>query len=245
MRNVRECLLEKEKYMIRVDNHIHSGDYNTDASGDVESIILNAEKKNLECFCITNHVWKSSNWIDDYIEKANSLRAKHQVKFLIGVEAKVLNVYGDIDFLLDKYDMEVILGSIHNLPSKQDSKWINHSKLNGREFQNILYETLMNLISNQHIDIIAHPFSIFYEEYRNFSEEYISNICKLAAKKEVAIEIFNSRYMMPISDFRNLVKYCLKYNTLMSIGSDAHRISEIGNLNYQFIYNEIEKQIKL
>ncbi len=243
MRIDTACLLRKEKYRVRVDNHIHSGDYNTDASNDLETTIPNAKEKNLGCFCITNHVWRSSNWINDYIEKANSLRAKYQAKFFIGVEAKVLDIYGSIDFLLDTYDIEVILGSIHHLPSKKHSKWIDYSRINEKKFQDVLYETIMNLIENQQIDIIAHPFSIFYERFGSFPEEYISNICRLAGKKEVAIEIFNSRHMIPISDFRNLVKYCLEYNTLMSIGSDAHGISEIGNIDYRFIYNEIEKQI--
>jgi len=102
----------------------------------------------------------------------------------------------------------------------------------------------MNLINKQEITILVHPFEMFYNKYDSYPEKYIKDICDSAAKKGVAIEVFNRKHMMPLNDFRNLIKYCLKSNTLMSIGSDAHEVYEIGNFDYEFIYSEIESQLK-
>ena len=60
-----------------IDHHIHS-DYNDDATGTIKEYMSAAIKKGLTSIAITNHVWKTSSWIENFIN------ARARMRLLVG-----------------------------------------------------------------------------------------------------------------------------------------------------------------
>jgi len=61
-----------------------------------------------------------------------------------------------------------------------------------------------------------------------------------ASKREIALEIYNSKYLLPDVALKRLIRLCVEYKVLMSVGSNAHNPSEIGDLDYRKILTAIK-----
>lgn len=61
-----QCFKTGDK-MMPVDYHIHTN--YSDGRDSVEKYILEAKKKGLTEIAITDHIWRTSEWVDDYVNE--------------------------------------------------------------------------------------------------------------------------------------------------------------------------------
>jgi len=81
------------------------------------------------------------------------------------------------------------------------------------------------------IDVLGHPGGMSLRRHGRFPEKYFRALMTSTLERRIAIEI-NSSYLVDMPAFLAL---CEEINPYVSIGSDAHRLSELGRCRDQLL----------
>ena len=198
------------------DFHVHAN-YNDHSAEDltVENVIKRAEEIGLETLAFTEHIRRSSDWMENYLADIKNYSKNSKVKILSGFEGKILED-GSIDCPKKYAEDYFLIASFHT--KYEDKKtWFN---------------ALITAIKNPDVNVIGH---LAPEPNHTIEPNEIEAIAKTAANHNKIVEI-NAKYIRPplewISIFRdNGVKFHL--------GSDAHALENIGN------FEKLTEQISL
>jgi len=241
MGKLKPRFLSANSHEISIDYHVHSS-YNDDAQGTVEECVNSALTKGLTSIAITNHVWRTSAWIDDFLNEVAKVRSRRKYHLLAGFEAKVININGEVDIAPRHIKKaELILGALHNLPTRDDYIWLNREHLSPSKVAETVRNATLNMISRVEVNVIAHPLALYYPKYHHpFPNDFLEEIVQSASKSGIALEVYNSKYPLPDLVFKMLISLCVEYKALISVGSNAHHPSEIGDLNYTKILKAIK-----
>jgi histidinol phosphatase-like PHP family hydrolase len=205
---------------IKEDYHIHCN-YNDHSSNDltVGNIFKRAKDLNLQAIALTEHVRKTSEWTERYLEDIKLNESNVNFNVLKGFEAKIL-ADGNIDcpdlYLNNKY---FIIASFHT-KYKNKTQW---------------YNALIKAIQNENVNVIGHlapepEFSLTFQEIKRLGEEIASN--------DKIIEI-NAKYIRPPLEF---IKTFIELEIKFHLGSDAHSLNEVGNFDrIKYLINFIEQ----
>ena len=200
-----------------IDTHTH-----TLASGHAYSTIREnarmAAEKGLELLAITEHgPYMLGSCHEYYFLNLKVLdRNAYDVPVIFGVELNVLDSKGHVD-LPDATlkHMDIAIASIHVPCYKPGSKEENT-------------EALINVMKNPYVNIIGHADDIRYPlDYEA--------LVQCAKEHGVLLELNNSS-LSPFS-YRDrakeldteMLKYCVKYQAPIVMGSDAHVDTDVGN----------------
>ena len=190
------------------DMHIHCN-YNDHSDIDLTApnIIRVAEEKNLKRIAITEHVRRSSEWTNRYLDELNSLIPTSRVKIVPGFEAKILQ-NGEIDcpeeFLTGDY---YIIASFHTKYPKE--QW---------------YSALVEAIKNPFVNVIGHLAPGIGFSLNEYEIEKLGDLLKANNK----IVELNSKYVRPPIQLLEVFK---RQGVSFHLGSDAHSLKEIGDFN--------------
>lgn len=190
------------------DMHIHCN-YNdhSDSNLTASNIVRVAEEKNLTKIAITEHVRKSSDWTNKYLDDVNGQISKSKLKILVGFEAKILQ-NGEIDcpdeYLCDNY---FIVASFHTRYAKEE--W---------------YSSLIEAIKNPFVNVIGH---LAPEIDFSLSNSEIEKLGDLLIEHRKIVEI-NAKYIRPPTNFLEIFK---RQGVSFHLGSDAHALKDIGDFN--------------
>ena len=155
------------------DMHLHSN--YSDGQNTLEEVIICAISLGINKICFTDHVWKTSEWVEDYLEEIEYLRIKYQdnIDIVAGVEAKLLNLDGEIDIDNSLYNKKVrVVAAIHRIPLGE-GKFLKSSEIN----QDLSYsrkswlKAFKSFKNNPKIDCIAHPFYLLDQMKINKNDE--------------------------------------------------------------------------
>jgi putative hydrolase len=204
--------------------NFHTHTLYSDGECLASSIAEAAEASGLAAVAITDHGPELSVGIDPakiplMLQDIESAREDANIPVLAGMEANVVNIAGAIDLddeVIKKLDILVI--GLHTLGTPMQE-----------ELARNYFLAIMNAMRNNRVDVIAHPFRLHNNLAPYLSPEDIDEFVKLAAEKEVAIEI-NSKYRVPSEEF---LRACLKEGVKLSIGTDAHTTAEVGMVDWQ------------
>ncbi len=200
----------------RFDWHMHANF--TDGKATVRECISEAERKGLLSIALTEHVRADSDWIERYCREVRAEAARSHIRVLCGAEARILNDEGDIHLgkeAVNQFDL--IVASIHRLPDSS----------RGLSPEQIYCESLIHACENPLVDILGHAMHAPKElSGWTMSESDQRAVAKAAARNGVAIEV-NRKYDVPSIEF---LKICLDEGCLFSMGSDAHRKEEVGEV---------------
>lgn len=118
---------------------------------------------------------------------------------------------------------DYVLGSVHGMKELSKSEYYTANKL---------------LIDVYPINVLAHL--KLDDNYLNYSKQ-ISEIVRKCALKNIKIEINTSdRSIWSLEQLKFMMNLIRKYNCEYTIGSDAHKVDEIG-YNLEKIYSNLEK----
>ncbi len=209
-----EVVEKKSIDKIKIDFHIHTN--YTDGRDSVKEIVKEARRKRLNAIGFSEHVRKDSPWFIAYLNEVKTFSQQSKdMKIYCGIEARTLNLKGELNassFMIDNSDF--IIASIHRWPLPRFSIK-SYTKL------------IVNTIKNNKINILGHPCFIFGRRI-TLSIQQIKIIGLTAKEKNVAIEI-NSSKKVPPEEFLSI---CNSIGTKFSLGSDAHRKEEVGNIEW-------------
>lgn len=200
----------------RFDWHMHAN--YTDGKVTVEECIFEAERKGLVSIALTEHVRADSDWLERYACEVRAAASKGKIKVWCGAEARILNEEGDIHLGKEAASsLDLIVASIHRLPESTT----------GVEAGQVYCQALANACENPLVDILGHPMHLPKELAGwSMSESDQRTVAKSAARNGVAIEV-NRKYDVPSPAF---LRICLEEGCLFSMGSDAHRKEDVGEI---------------
>lgn len=208
----------------KFDFHVHTL-YSSDGESTVSSMVEAAEARGLAAVAITDHgpelsVGISPHKIVPMLRDIELARKDARIPVFTGMEANIISIDGEIDldeWLVEKLDVLVV--GLHRLRS------FGHRP---EELARDYLKSVMNVMERQRVDILVHPFQFHRYLAPYLSPDEINEFVKLAAKKEVAVEL-NSKYRVPDENF---LRECLREGVKLSMGTDAHTAAEVGRVDW-------------
>jgi histidinol phosphatase-like PHP family hydrolase len=191
---------------VKEDYHVHTNFNDHSPSNlSVQNIIKIAERRGLTSIAFTEHVRKSSQWISEYLEEIDKIRTTNpRVQMITGFEAKILEE-GAIDFP-EIYSDHFVIASFHTTYGNK-KKW---------------FHALKTAIECPYVNVIGH---LAPEQSFNLDESELDELAVLLYKYDRTIEL-NAKYKRPPLDWLRIFK---KRKVQFHLGSDAHRLEDIGN----------------
>jgi histidinol phosphatase-like PHP family hydrolase len=216
----------KKNIIPRVDLHNHTNW--TDGEDTVLEMYNHSIKKNINTFLFSEHSRKESGeWFNKFYSQIKKL-PKSDCNPLVGTEVKVLDFKGNIDISKNiKKKCDLIMVSVHRFPGEKGNIKKNKLKLKNNEIIDIEYELSRSAIINSDFDILGHPFGMSLKRFKIKPPiKLFENLMDYCKKYNKAFEINFNYHKNP----KKILSACLKKNTLISLGSNSHKKSEIGNV---------------
>lgn len=214
---------ELDLYGLNVEHHAHTT--RTDGTATIEESIATARQRGLRSLAFTEHVRRDTDWFADFAREIRTARREAPaIEVLIGCEAKALDPGGDLDAsdaILRECD--IVLGSVHRFPDGRGGV-LRFEDVPQAELAETETELALGLLRNAPIDVLAHPGGMYQRRHGSFPEPLMRRILEASLERGIAVEISTS-YLREVEPFLRL---CSEVDPFVSIGSDAHRLSDIG-----------------
>jgi putative hydrolase len=208
---------------LKVDFQIHTTF--TDGSHAPQEIIAAAEDQGLKAIAFTEHIRSDSTYYPEFIAHIDQLRSKSSLDIFVGVETKVLDEKGSLDISpADQKRAQIILGSVHRINDNGaliHPRDLGEEKTLAKEFQ-----LSMAMVNAGAIDVLAHPLGMGLRMFNVFSKDNLTQLIKRIAETDIAFEL-SGKYTQPLF-LKEIIELCYRYDPVVSIGSDVHKIEELG-----------------
>lgn len=220
---------------INFDNHIHTCFCGHADAMTIPVIVETADKLGLERIAIVEHIYSPAEL--PLIEKIKSQVAGlcHDCKVIVGAEVDVDGKKTDGSLVVENSQLEgidFIIGAIHYVPGEN---FYPHSPddcpLNADELMARWQSSLVGLVSNPIIDVLAHPARLpGVATDMNITFNHILSIledaAQISAENNIAWEINNLTGAKIQQDFRShwylLTQSAIDAGLDITYGSDAH-----------------------
>lgn len=218
---------------------LHNHSTFSDGINTCEELIEQAIALGLQRIGLVEHVWRNSEWVQEFIDTSNRLKERYEgvIQIATGLEAKALTCSGEID-LNDKWrdKVDYVLGSIHRIPSASNRFYSAADiSLNKAKALEDWLLTIEGIIRSDRVDIIAHPAAELIHYDIPLDEKIIIQLCDSGEKYGKVFEV-NIKHRVPVPE---LLTQLIKRNITLSIGSDSHSTAE-----QQFYMKDIIKNYK-
>lgn len=193
-----------------MDLHTHT--IFSDGIGDVLENVAHAEGR-VSLLGISDHLhYLSWTNVNHYLREIARAKEESEIIILAGVEANIMETGTDItDAIAERLDY--VIASVH--------MWFEP----GEAWK---YLELVKLaLTDRNVDIIGHFGNVFpYIGYPSWEE--LLEVIEVAEAEGKAFEI-SSRYKVPDLEF---VRECVRRGVKLTLGSDAHRPRDAGNVGW-------------
>lgn len=142
--------------------------------------------------------------------------------------------------IVDENKFDVVIGSVHNLRERQDFYFIeDFSEIDIEATMKEYFNEILDMLQWGRFDILAHltyPFRYMYSKNHitediNKYKVQVDDILKLAAEKDIALEINTAGLRQPINRLSPEAETVKRFRELggklITIGSDAHYAQHI------------------
>ena len=234
--------------MIIADMHIHS-EFSCDSEEKMDDCIKWAIERNLSYICFTDHLdLNKKDWGYGYfnpekyfasIEKMKEIY-NGKIDILSGIEFSEAYEY-PIEFeYYTSMPFDFILGSVHIF---MDDKFASELVLENYPFDEVMDKYFLcvdKLAGIKNIDSIAHfDFPSRYYMSFDYNNKHILDILNKMIKNDIALEINFSSLRKGLNETMPKREVVKMYKDLggkkITLGSDAHRLSEIGSFDYDYL----------
>lgn len=204
----------------------------TDGQATVIEILHAAKERGLAALAFTEHVREDTPWFPRFRDEILSAKRDFDdMSVYVGCETKAMDDAGRLDVSQDVLDLcDIVLGVVHRLPDGRGG-YLDFKRLSYEETAEIEFRLSMGMVKNAAIDVLAHPGGMSLRRHGRFPETYFRDLMKATLERPIAIEI-NSSYLVDMPGFLAL---CEEVNPFVSIGSDAHQLSELGHCRDQLL----------
>lgn len=209
------------------DFHVHT--IFSDGKDSPEICVKKALDRGMAAIGFSDHVWKTSLWLPEYIACINALKRKYssRIRIYAGVEAKVISPEGELDFdqrFAD--DLDFVIGVVHNKTSRDPLADLLSTLEPDKAFEaEMAYAA--KVVANPIVDIWGHPgrnFLKFFDDgWKDGFVPQILEVIRVARLSGTLVEI-NQR----ASNSHIIEMICRSEKIPFCRGSDAHRAEDIG-----------------
>jgi DNA polymerase (family 10) len=199
---------------LKGDTHVHS--YYSDGSNSIKEIAEYAAKLRYEWIIICDHsqslkVAGGVEIKDLYkkIEEIKNVNKTSKVRILCGQEVDILSD-GKLDYPDEVLkELDFVIAAIHT-GFKQSEEQIT--------------ERILKAMDNKYVHSISHPTGRLLNKRQPYKVN-ISKVIETAAKNNVMLEINAFPERLDLDDINT--KYAKEHGVLLSIGTDAHHVSQM------------------
>lgn len=197
----------------------------TDGAGTVAEYLKVARELKLGEIAFTDHIRRSSTYFPKFADHVRREREKTpDISVLLGFEAKAADEDGTLDapeIAIQQADIR--LGSVHRFPDALGGL-VKADQFDYGEAADIEYRLALGIVRFAPIDVLAHPGGMCLRAYGRFPDDKMIGLMRATLDRGIAIEI-NTSYTIDMDHFLTL---CADVDPIVSIGSDAHKLSELG-----------------
>lgn len=214
-----------------IDLHIHTSF--SDSRSSLEDVVRAIKRKGLRIAAVTDHFSEfqilpkrmNKGELQEYLE------VLERFPVIKGVE---VDIFGDGTVSISKKNahlFNIVVGGLHMLNER--GFWHDPRPIwNPKKFVEDVRIALVKSMESRLIDVIAHitwlPDAIRAESDNLITDDWTKSVVQSASDYGVAIEL-SGAWNVPNEDF---VKECLRQGVKLSIGSDAHDASKVGEVAY-------------
>ena len=197
----------------------------TDGAATSREVLETAAARGVGALAFTEHVREETDWYPEFFREIDINREHFpDMAVYIGVETKAMDEDGRLDISESVLSAaEIVLGSVHRFPNDTGG-YLDFKALSAAETAEIEFRLSMGMIRNAPIDVLAHPGGMYQRRHGEFPQHYFREMMVASLERRVAIEI-NSSYLVNVTRF---IELCREIDPFVSIGSDAHKLDEIG-----------------
>jgi histidinol phosphatase-like PHP family hydrolase len=210
-----------------MDAHIHTS--LSDGEGSCFDYIEQATSLGMTSISFAEHMNDTSAWFEHYIEQKTVIQTQAKpLKVYFAGEVKLADWDGCIDMHPSRLSkLDYVIGVLHSYPSEEGG-YHKFEKLSHEEARELVFTLSVKLLTNPFVDVWGHPLGTFTHYYGEYELEKLEYLLELAVHNGKVIELNgNPRYQLV---FEHIVRKCIEMNCLVSIGSDAHAIHELGQV---------------
>jgi putative hydrolase len=206
------------------DLHVHTSQ--TDGVGSIHEVLERAANRGLRVIAFTEHVRRDTPWFGEFAQRIREAAQRvPQVRVLVGCEAKAMHTGDDnLDAGHDILDAcDIVLGSVHRFPDGAGGL-LNFAELDAPTMARTERDLALALVRAAPIDVLAHPFGMYQRRHGPYPADYMRELMDATIERGIAIEISSSY----LRDFAGFMDLCAELNPYVSIGSDAHKLEDVG-----------------
>ena len=235
--------------MFLSDYHLHSS-FSFDSVQTIEEIAEIAVKKNIHEIAITDHIELAACNLPDC--RANILKASEEIdrvgeskkgKLVIRKGIEVGNAHlepEEAKARSQSFAGDFIIGSVHNLEWGKDVAFYAYSHIDKEKFFSAYLDAVLCVAKSSDYDVLGHityPLKAMYEQTGTIPDmgkytEQFRRIFRTVIDRGKGIEVNTSGQrsllcrLLPDEDLLYLYKEC--GGTILTLGSDAHKLSDVG-----------------
>jgi len=199
----------------------------TDGANTTFEVLEQARQVGLTEIAFTEHARARSDYYVGFFQEVEAHADRFpEITVYRGFEVKVLDESGTLDMSpAMKKTADLILGSVHSFPDRDGKPAPPAMKLGEEKASDIEFGLARGIIEGGFADVLSHAGGMCLRAFGRFPEARLDKLVSLAAEHGVAFEI-NISYHAAILD--QLIQLLARHDPLVSIGSDAHRLEDIG-----------------
>lgn len=179
---------------------------------------------------------KFKHTMKEYFDFMSNLRRKHKVK--IGIEVCNFKNQQKVAKILEDYDFDYVIGSVHFLDgwaydsSEIKSEW---DKRDLKDIYDCYAKEVEILAASGLYDVLGHPFNIRLFKYiPNFDvTAYLKRVVKALKDADMTIDVNTGTYyrypIKEISPYPDFMKLAKEANLTVITSSDAHKPEDAGS----------------
>lgn len=216
-----------------VDYHMHTT--YSDGDSTIAEYVERARELGLEEIAITDHVWRSSDWVADYVEEVRAVADDTDLTVHVGLEAKVIDREGSVDVAPEDADrVDFVMGVVHRYRPNADPPHDDSCNYTPREATRHERDLTLALLENPTVDVVGHPTRNYHkfhydEDAPEYPDEYLETMIEKADSVGKPLE-YNAR--LPAHIRERLLDYYVVAGLPFTVGSDSHHADRLKNLDH-------------
>jgi putative hydrolase len=229
------------------DFHVHSTF--SDGASTLAENVKAARERGLRALCLVDHVRRDTTWVADFAEAVDQYRLHPGPQVLAGVEAKILDISGQLDVPPDlDHRIDLVLIADHQFPADNGPVHpdemrlaISQGAMTATEAIERLCEATANSLRAAVLDagfrpLLAHLFSVLPKiglDEAMVPDSLLTYLAKRVAHAGAMVEV-NEKWSCPSA---RTVTAMADAGVCLVAGSDSHHCRDIG------VYNSVQQTV--
>lgn len=204
------------------DFHLHTRW--TDGAPEIAEVLRRCQERGLAEIAFTEHVRRDSSWFPRFADEVREAGSRASLRVFVGCEARIASLDGSLDLSDDvRRRCDLVLASVHRFPGPADAP-LPFSQVPAERFARLEQGLAMAFLRRGGADVLAHPGGMSLRHAGGFPDESLLELAEAAKAAGIAVEL-NASYTRELG---GLVALLRRVDPLVSVGSDAHQLDELG-----------------